>query len=423
MECLREINGHSLLALIVDDNFNDILTLKDESGNLYKFSKLWYKPNKDATYCILKSIPQNNAEEEYCLFYFKKIGNELVLCRERNEPICQAYAKEFNALPKSKQSSPICISIDKFETNKVEYIQSKMPIAGKKAIMGVIIAIYTACLILGILLVSIPDACAVMVDLGICEDISAQAYAITIGTMWLALIPSAGYYFATVSPLNVTKKQKKIIAVITTVLLVITNVVFFIVTYVIEIDGVYIIKELYEGEDFWFIPLSMVFSFVGLICCYALTLFRINPEKIKNLNPKPHNGKLFSMLLHTFKWLLAGILKLVKAILTFKEKQPDIFILLSTLLLTLFAFFTAFIFAIIALALIWGTFILYLGGMIEITNQIGFKTNYTTVSISENGQTKILTLNSASGPDGEQIYSDGVLTYYSDDGGKTVYKK
>lgn len=267
----------------------------------------------------------------------------------------------------------------------------------KIAVTCIMIVIYAVMLLAGILLLSVPSLSSLLSGMGICNEISARAYAITIGTMWLALVPSLGLYFATLSPFG-TKVVKIIIGCVSIAFLVASTAVFFIVADRIEVGGI-AVKDYFEGSDSWFIYVSVVFAAAGIIICYLLTLFRINPEK---------SG---------FKFL--------SAVLKYKDKHTDIFILLSTLLLTWFAFFTAFVFAIICIAVLLGVFIMCFAGLIRISYECSSTENKNKkIEISDGGRYKTLTHNPyRSGENGEQVYEgDYGETWYSSDGGKTVHK-
>ena len=245
-----------------------------------------------------------------------------------------------------------------------EYIQPKMGVKGKKAIMITLIISYSLLLIMGVLLAAVPAMSKIISGMGICEDISARAYGITIGVMWVALVPSFGYYFATVSPVEPSKKVRIIIAAVCAAISVAMVVIFFVIINAVQIEGIAAVKEFYEGSDSWFIPVSMVFAAVALMICHALTLFKINPAKIRNKKPEKCGDGFMSVLKYLFSFLLYGILGLVKFILTCKEKQPDIFILVSTILLTWLAHFVSFVFAIICIAILIAVVVMYFAGVI-----------------------------------------------------------
>ncbi|MDE6850558.1 MAG: hypothetical protein K2J54_04445, partial [Clostridia bacterium] len=297
------------------------------------------------------------------------------------------------------------------------YIQPKMGAKGKKAIMITLAVSYSLLLLMGILLAAVPAMSKIISGIGICEEISARAYGITIGVMWVALVPSFGYYFATVSPLELSKKVKIIISAVCAALSVAMVVIFFVIINAVKIEGVAAVKEFYEDSDSWFIPLSMVFAALGLMICHALTLFKINPAKIRNKKPEKCGDGFMSMLKHVFALLIYGIIGLVKFILTCKEKQPDIFILVSTVLLTWLAHFASFVFAIICIAVLIGVVVMYFAGVISFA--------YSPDSASGS------TLTVDGKPVTEQTYviddryqkvykDDNGNEYISDDGGKTV---
>lgn len=309
------------------------------------------------------------------------------------------------------------------ETNKVEENKPQKPV-GKKSVMITLIILYSLLLLAGILLVAVPSLHSVISDMGICHDYSAKAYAVTIGSMWIALTPSIGYYFATISPCNLGKKGKVVIAIITTLLLVALTVLFFVVINKVKADGFAI--KLYheaEGSDVWFIPLSMVFAVLGIMICYALTLFKINPDNINDIKSEQNGSGLVHLIGHIFKSLIGLILKLIKAILKFKEKHTNAFIVLATILLTWLVFFTAFIFAIICIAMLVGAIIMYFAGVLSLAGSSEYDSNY--LEVYADGEKLTLEYQPYVGEDRyEQVYKDnrgGI--WYSTDGGSTVYRK
>lgn len=309
------------------------------------------------------------------------------------------------------------------EEEIAEYIQPKMGKKGKTAIMITLIASYALLLLAGILLAAVPSMSKIISGMGICEEISARAYGITIGVMWVALVPSLGYYFATVSPFEPGKKVRIIVAVVSALLSVAMVVVFFVIINAVKIEG-FAVKEFYEGSDSWFIPLSMVFAALGFMICHALTLFKINPAKIRNKKPEKCGDGLFSVLKYVFALLIYGILGLVKFILTCKEKQPDIFILVSTILLTWLVYFASFVFAIICIVVMVGVIVMYFAGVIAFaytpSSSSAEKVYYTDaygnkIELTEQPYVKDDRY--------QKVYKDEYGNeYISDDGGKHVHK-
>ncbi len=353
----------------------------------------------------------------YCLFSFWSIlgiiGVTLVLSDEKSAKEEQTTTNELPEKNEEQESGKIVVP---------QYIQPKMSKKGKKVIMIILAVVYSLLLVFGVLLASIPSLSNLLTKIELCEPSGARAYAITIGVMWCALVPSFGYYFVTISPLEISKKNKTIIGSISLVLSVIMTVVFFIIINCVTVDGVIPIKQCFETNDSWFIPFTMVGANVGLIICHALTFFRIAPEKIKNAKPGKCGDGLLEVIKNIFATLLYGILSLLKAILTFKEKQPDIFILVSSILLTWFAFFTAFFVAIILIALLVGVVVMMLAGVVGMSYT---PTSTGSFAITENGFKKTLTevppYANKSGY--TNTYQDEFGNYYvSSDGGKTVEK-
>lgn len=304
-----------------------------------------------------------------------------------------------------------------------EYIQPKMGIKGKKAIMIVLTVSYSLLLLMGILLASVPAMGKMLSGMGICEEISARAYGITIGVMWVALVPSFGYYFATVAPVEPSKKVKIVIAAVCAVISVAMVVVFFVVINAVKIDGIAAVKEFYEGSDSWFIPVSMVFAMLALMICHALTLFRINPAKIKNAKPEKCGDGFINAMKHVLALLIYGVLGLVKGILTFKEKQPDIFILVSTILLTWLAHFVSFVFAIICIAILITVVIMMFADLVKISYDTAGSSNAEAVAGRDRYCNEINLTEQPYVIDdrSQKVYKDDYGNeYVSDDGGKTV---
>ncbi|MDE6075383.1 MAG: hypothetical protein K2G26_02990, partial [Clostridia bacterium] len=306
-----------------------------------------------------------------------------------------------------------------------EYIQPKMGKKGKIAIMITLIVSYSLLLLMGILLASVPSIDSIISSIGICEEIADRAYGITIGVMWVALVPSFGYYFATVSPFELSKKVKIIIAAVSAALSVVMVAVFFIIINAVKIEGLIAVKEFYEGSDTWFIPVSTVFATVGLMICHSLTLFKINPTKIRNRKPVKNSDGFMSVIKYVFALLLYGVLSFAKFILTFKEKLPDIFILVSTILLTWLAHFVSFVFSIICIAALIGVVIMYFAGVISLAyTSSSSSAEIVLVFKDEYGREVKLTEQPYVKDDRYQkFYKDEYGNeYVSDDGGKHVRK-
>ncbi|MDE7083018.1 MAG: hypothetical protein K2O89_04875 [Clostridia bacterium] len=442
MKIFRDKQGRSLLSIVLDKNTKELFILTDENGIEYNFEKLWYKPYKGITYCVLRGQKVGEANDEISdyIFSFEKIGHELLLRYEENEKNCKTvisdfyasnssyYNHKFNnlnhiyALQEQQNLSNGSGNNIYYEASPVPANPSSQTLKIKKATMIVLIISYVLLLCFGILFVAVQSLQSVISGLGICEDISARAYAVTIGMMWIALTPSIGYYFATISPFEISKKVRIVIAVITTLLLLALSAVFYVIIYTFEID--FILKDYYEGSDAWFIPLSMAFGALGIMVCYALTLIRINPDYIKDLNTKQKQKGLFYGILRLFMLLLSLVLKLVKVILKFKEKHVNIFITISTILLTWLIFFTAFIFAIICLAVFIGAIILCFAKLVH-WSYIP-PTENKKIVINDGGMKLELTQYPYLVGEGsnQEVYKDYVGNiWYSDNGGKTVYRK
>ena len=317
-----------------------------------------------------------------------------------------------------EQTSPAEVQV--FETK--EYVQPKMSEKGKKGIMIALIACYSVLFLVGVLLASIPAMGSIFRSIGDGSAEAGRAYAMAIGLMWVALTPTLGYYFATISPIALSKKYRVIIAAATTALLVIMNVVFFVVTGNVKLDGERAVSSFYDGSDSWFVPVTMVFASVAIAVCYVLTQFKINPDKIATAKPvEPEGHELFAMVKYVFALIGYGVLKLVKALLVAKEKQPDVFVLVASVLLTWLAYFVSFVLSIIMIAVIVTVIVLAFTGLVRFCEYGEVR---DTVVITVNGQSTELTCLSYVSENGEKVYEDKYgATYYSADGGKTVYRK
>lgn len=305
------------------------------------------------------------------------------------------------------------------EKEPLEYIQPKLSPKAKKGMFITVIVSYALLLIAGVLLVSIPAMGKIFSGMGMCEELSAHAYAVTVGTMWLALLPTIGYYIAFVAPFELGKKKKTVAFSLSAVLSVALCAVFFIVINLVKIDG-FPIKDYFEEEDSWFVPVSMVFAVIGLTVCYILTLFKINPAKIKTKKPEKCSDGFFAVIKHIFSYLGYSIMRLTKAILSFKEKQPEVFLFVATFLLTWFVYFVSFIVSIIVIAVLIGVVSMWFFGTINYaySPEVGRVSNK---KITADGKT--LTKMDYVAYDGSEVYHDEYgNVYYSSDGGKSVIR-
>lgn len=298
-----------------------------------------------------------------------------------------------------------------------EFILPKTSPKVKKGITIAAAVSYGLLLIMGILLASVPAMGKMLSGMSICEDISARAYGITIGVMWVALVPSFGYYFATVAPFNLSKKTKIIISAASVALSVIMLAVFFIVIFAAKIDGI-AVKEYYEDSDSWFIPASAAFATLALMVCHALMFFKINPNKIRARKPKKSGDGIFDMIKYVLANIVYGVLCLLKAILTFKELLPEVFILVATILLTWLAHFVSFVVAILVIVLLIGVVVMYFAGVISLG--FGESSSQEKTVLTVDGKT-VTEQPYVIDDRYQKVYKDeNGNEYVSDDGGKTV---
>lgn len=267
-----------------------------------------------------------------------------------------------------------------------ETVQPQISAKAKKGIMISLIVSYVLLLLAGVLLAAVPQISKVLGD-----DLETRATVMSVGLMWLALVPSLGFYFATVSPFDISKRKKIVIFVLSAILLVATTAVFFVITNTVELEG-NPINSYYDNEDTWFIPLSMVFGALGTVCCYALTALKINPAKVSRL----------------------------KGLITAKEKYPDAFILISTVLLTWLVAFVAFVFAIICIGLFVLLAIVYFLSVLRLGYGSGSSGDDMRAYTFTNDMGCSQTVYSS---DGVNFYdSNGAFVGKSDDGGNNIYK-
>lgn len=87
MKYFSEVNGRSLLRVIVDDKDRENIIVVDENGLKYEFEQLWYKPYRERTYCILcqpKAAEDGTVTKNKFVFYFEKVGHEVLLAFEHS---------------------------------------------------------------------------------------------------------------------------------------------------------------------------------------------------------------------------------------------------------------------------------------------------------------------------------------------------
>ena len=171
----------------------------------------------------------------------------------------------------------------------------------------------------------------------------------------------------------------------------------------------------------------------GIVLCFytglrigellALTLFKISPERIDTRKPQQPSGHEFvAMIKYILQIIVYYVIIGAKKILIAKEKQPDIFILVTTVLLTWLAYFVSFIFAIVLIVVLVTVVIFAFAKMVKFsTDGMPSQSNSDVVYVSDGGYDVELRLSGAS--DGYDIYEDSAGNkYVSDDHGKTVRK-
>ncbi len=403
-----------VVSQVLDGNNTANIILQSEKGVTVEFRQLYVNVYKDKLYLVAETVDVAEEDGGGIVVFEVDYDNDGFVV-EQDESVCNAVFSEFQTATAGADPEA--------DAEPREYIQPKMSPKGKKGIMIALTVCYSLLLLMGILLASVPAFAKVVYGMGICEEIAGRAYAMTIGVMWVALVPTFGYYFVTISPYALAKKHKIVIASATTGLLLAMNVVFFLVTGLVKIDGLVPVKEFFEGSDRWFVPLTMVFSSVGIIICYALTLFKISPERIDTRKPQQPSGHEFvAMIKYILQIIVYYVIIGAKKILIAKEKQPDIFILVTTVLLTWLAYFVSFIFAIVLIVVLVTVVIFAFAKMVKFsTDGMPSQSNSDVVYVSDGGYDVELRLSGAS--DGYEIYEDSAGNkYVSDDHGKTVRK-
>lgn len=354
--CPIDYDNKPLVSYVLDAKPDESVFLgvkEDESDDTAEFRRVYATAYNGTWYVVLKCM---DGDERGGVAVFRIDYENDGITGEENKDIVSAVYKEYKAAVGDTQE-------EEDEPAPTEYIKPKLPLVARKIMMGIMIASYSLLLIAGILFASIGSLSSLLANIGLCEQVAARAYGIVIGTMFVALAPSIGYYFATIAPINLSKKIRIILALVTTALMLALAAVFYIVIYYAKVDGL-TVNKYFEGSDVWFVPLSMGFAAVGIMICYLLTMFRINPSKIRTNKPVCGDG-----LVEVIKWIFClmvyAVVGIGKGILKFKEWQPEIFIFVATILLTWLAYFTSFIFAIICIALLIGVVVMYLTGFLS----------------------------------------------------------
>lgn len=391
------------VSRLLDLSNRENIFLENEDGTKYEFHQLYVTVKGGAIYALTKTVGLD--EDELVVFCVDYASDTFYI--EKDEAICESVWKEYNTAVKAQE-----------EEYAEEYIQHKTSPKAKKAITIAATVSYGLLLLMGILFASVPAMSGFFSSLGICESESARAYGIAIGVMWVTLATAAGYLFVTIAPWDAGKKGKIIIAAVTTALLIVMNVVFFVVINAVELEDGAKVKDLFEDDDSWFIPVSTVFASLAIIVCHALTFFRINPNRIKARKPrKSDSDGIFEMIKYVLANIVYGLLCLIKLILVFKEKLPEVFILTAVILLSWLAHFVSFIIAILCIVLLVGVVIMYFAGVISLGYSEGKDPGmekYTFINDMGCEQT-VYSI------DGKSFYNaDGSYAGKSSDGGKHI---
>ncbi len=248
---------------------------------------------------------------------------------------------------------------------------------------------------------------------GAVASIGLGGYAKTIGLLWLTTVPSFGYYFATLAPFQMPKPAKIIIFVLSLLLSIAAVVLFFLLT---ERMGA---TKVWDDEDRVTMPIMVIVGAVGLLLCYALTVLRTNAQNA-DLNDKDTDGEA-----NVFALFFKGILNLFVffgiLVLGFKEKRPNIFIVIVVLLLTYFNFFTAIFVLFILGGIVFSLFALLSAGLLGIAASM--PDTHERYEIEDDyGNKRILTYSAYEG--GHEVYrADDGEEWLTDDNGQTFYQK
>lgn len=382
---------------------------------------------------------------------FKKLGENREAARGEPAAAVESVVAEASTvpdtvvLPEEADSGKNAASAEQSEV-ELTSVKADPPRTVKKGTVIAFIVSYALLFLAGVLFAAVPSVGSVFSGIGVCGEVAARAYAITVGVMWIALTPTVGYLFVTVIPTKLTKKGKTLLAVFTTVLLVIANIIFFVVISAVKIEinpdldfgkmseaqiekmfaaadenGAVSVKNFFEGDDVWFIPVSMVFASLAFIICHVLMLFNINTAKLKKEKPaKVDFAKdFFANIKYFFAVIGYYLFKLARKILEFKERKPVAFITVATVLLTWLVYFTSFIFSILAIALMIAVIVGYYAGFFCYALADRYKNNpeYTAYEfVNDMGCRQTVYSN-----DGKTFYNGlSELVGRSKDGGKHI---
>lgn len=427
----------------LDFDQNEKLILTGSNGRQFEFVQLYVDEYDGELYLVAEHVSVPEGEETGYVVLSIDYENDKFYLQDDTAMGEELYARFFAQLKADRESrrnigkSESNISDGEIKAEPYEYVKSKI---SKKAQKGMHIAIaisYALFLIAGILLVAVPQIAPVFSSIGICQPFAARAYPVTVGVMWLALLPTFGYFLIKALVSRLSFKASIFILVCSTVLLIAANVAFFFVIYLIELNadlnlitdenlleqiselisesGKMPVKHFFEGDDVWFIPVSMIFASVAFIVCYVLMLFNTNPSKMNDLKPINY-GKSFKYALALIRYYA---MKIAKSVISFKEKFPEIYLLLFTVLLTWLVYFVSFIFCIICGVLFIGAIGLAFAGFLS----LGIKFEDNAEKIIADG--KVLTKQIYSGENRFQsVWKDEYgKEYVSDDNGKTVRER
>lgn len=373
------------VSRVLDANNRDNIIVKNCEGLTLELEQLYVTAYGGVPYFVARVTGANKEDGENVVFRINYEADNYTV--ETDDGIATAVHNEYlNALQVSQNAAAE-------KDQPPEYIKPKMGLKGKKVIMIIISVSYALLFLFGISLASVPSFGNIISNIGICKQAAARAYGITIGVMMVALTPAVGLYYATLAPVNQSGKLKKILIFSSIALLLVTNAIFFIVAYCAKLPeiggetGSMEVKDFYEGSDVWFIPVSMVFASLGLIICHVLTLFRINPAKINGKKPEKCGDSLGAVVKYVVQSMLYFLICVIKFVLGCKEKQPDLFILISTVLLTWLAYFVSFIFSIFCIVLFVSIIVMYFTGLMEYLYTPGSGGRTVTIQVGMHDET------------------------------------
>lgn len=249
--------------------------------------------------------------------------------------------------------------------------------------------------------------------------IDGEPYSVVIGMLWIAMLPTLGLYFATISPFNFKKKTRGILFVGSILGMFILDVVFFIVFK----DYKEILDLSSESlSDAVLIPISLFVGQIGFIICYGLTLFTVNPNALHTIRiEKNGSGSIITTLKNALLSLFNLLIKLLRNTLILKENHPSIFIWIISFFFTVLLFPLVYVILVFVVLVVILVLALFFGRFVSFAYTSSSYRN-STYKIYDDGYER--TLEYYDYYNGHDRYKDDIGNYwYSDDNGSTFYKE